>query len=62
MSYRSIRSILTHGLDQSPLATAAATRLPPTHENVRGAAYYADAGPPTDTPAAAPLSLITGDQ
>jgi len=62
MSYRSIRSILTHGLDQSPLAPAAATRLPPTHDNVRGAAYYADAGPPADTRPAAQLSLITGDR
>jgi hypothetical protein len=54
MSYRSMHSILTQGLDQVPIAAvAAATHLPPTHDNVRGAAYYAA---PADQ-----LSLITGD-
>ncbi|HEY2849417.1 MAG TPA: IS21 family transposase [Gemmatimonadaceae bacterium] len=56
MSYRSILSILKQGLDQAPLVDAAATRLPPTHDNVRGAAYYASA-PAAD----AQLTLITGD-
>lgn len=54
MSYRSMHSILKQGLDQVPIAAvAAATHLPPTHDNVRGAAYYAA---PADH-----LSLITGD-
>jgi transposase len=57
MSYRSILSILKQGLDQAPLGDAAATRLPTTHDNVRGAAYYAPAPAPTD----AQLTLITGD-
>lgn len=43
-SYRSLQSILTRGLDQRPLdADDAITHLPATHDNVRGAAYYADA-------------------
>jgi hypothetical protein len=58
MSYRSIRSILVQGLDHAPPESSAAeTRLPTTHHNVRGPAYYAD------TPAAAPqLSLLSGDR
>ncbi|MGH9661937.1 MAG: IS21 family transposase [Bryobacteraceae bacterium] len=58
MSYRSILSILKQGLDQAPLAPAATTHLPPTHTNVRGAAYYA-AG---DAPIEHQLVLITGDR
>lgn len=58
MSYRSILSMLKHGLDQSPAEPVAAeTRLPPMHHNVRGAAYYADA----DTTVTSQLSLISGD-
>ena len=66
MSYRSINSILKHGLDQTPPDHAVATHLPTTHENVRGAAYYADVdahaamdahAPPRESPH---LSLITG--
>lgn len=58
MTYRSIHSILTQGLDQAPPELMAAeTRLPATHGNVRGATYYAD--PPT---AVHPqLFLMTGD-
>ena len=57
MTYRSIHSMLKHGLDRSPPdAVAVATRLPPTHHNVRGAAYYADADPEPQ------LSLIPGDR
>jgi len=43
VSYRSIRSILEHGLDRVPLAPAeeqATLELPQAHENVRGADYY----------------------
>ncbi len=63
MTYRSIHSMLQRGLDQAPLEPLAVeTRLPATHENVRGPAYYADAhidAPITD--ATAPqLSLIPG--
>lgn len=54
MTYRSLHSILKHGLDQAPLdAPDAATHLPATHDNVRGAAYYADAA----TGAALPLFI-----
>ena len=46
MTYRSLRSILTRGLDQQLLdIDAATTHLPTMHDNVRGAAYYADAAP-----------------
>ena len=56
MTYRSIHSILKQGLDQAPPEPVAAeTRLPTTHHNVRGAAYYAD----TDTDPQ--FSLLTGD-
>ena len=51
MTYRSLHSILKLGLDQSsPDAVDATTHLPATHDNVRGAAYYADA----------PLTLLLG--
>lgn len=43
MTYRSLRSILQLGLDQAPPdAGEAITLLPAMHDNVRGAAYYAD--------------------
>jgi transposase len=38
-SYRSVKSILEHGLDRLPLEEAAELTLP-LHENVRGADYY----------------------
>ena len=42
MTYRSLHSILKLGLDQSPPETMeATTNLPATHDNVRGAAYFA---------------------
>ncbi len=48
MTYRSLHSILKLGLDQSsPDAVEATTHLPATHDNVRGAAYYAEATPLT---------------
>lgn len=61
MSYRSIRSILVQGLDHAPPeSVAAATRLPATHHNVRGPAYYRDAAP--DPSATSQLSLLSGDR
>jgi transposase len=40
-SYRSVESILKHGLDQQPLPTPPSPPAPPVvHENVRGADYY----------------------
>ena len=68
MSYRSILSMLKRGLDHAPLAPAAATHLPPTHDNIRGAAYYgaadaaaADAAAADASATTQQLSLITGD-
>jgi transposase len=40
VSYRSVKSILEHGLDRLPLEDAAELHLPERHENVRGADYY----------------------
>lgn len=39
-SYRSLASMLQHGLDQRPLDTTDASNLPSDHDNVRGAGYY----------------------
>ena len=39
LSYRSVESILRHGLDAQPLPSAP-TRRHPHHPNLRGAAYY----------------------
>jgi transposase len=39
-SYRSVKSILEHGLDQVPLEEQAQLDLPAEHENVRGRSYY----------------------
>jgi transposase len=39
-SYRSVKSILEHGLDRVPLEDAVELHLPARHENVRGADYY----------------------
>lgn len=39
-SYKSIASILKHGLDQRPIATETETLLPVEHPNIRGARYY----------------------
>lgn len=41
-SYRSVKSILKNGLDRLPVEEQGALALPQEHENVRGAAYYAD--------------------
>lgn len=59
ITYRSIHSMLKRGLDQAPPEPVAVeTRLPATHENVRGPAYYADL--PIDDATASPLALIPG--
>lgn len=40
-SFRSVHSILRHGLDRRPLPGEDATgSLPTAHENIRGADYY----------------------
>jgi len=39
-SYKSIESILKHGLDSEPLPEPAQTNLPLSHDNVRGPKYY----------------------
>jgi transposase len=38
--YHSVRSILSQGLDQQPLAGAEEPATLPSHANVRGARYY----------------------
>lgn len=38
--YKSIESILKHGLDQQPITAVEDTLLPQQHENVRGSDYY----------------------
>jgi transposase len=38
-SYKSVASILQHGLDQQPLRTGI-TRAHPAHSNIRGPNYY----------------------
>ena len=39
-SYKSIESILRHGLDRQPLAEQTEAALPEDHDNIRGPAYY----------------------
>jgi transposase len=38
--YKSIESILKHGLDSKPVEVAEESMLPQQHENVRGSGYY----------------------
>jgi transposase len=40
LSYRSVKSILQSGLDQTPLEEQTTLPLPQDHEHVRGSAYY----------------------
>ena len=40
-TYYSVKSILEHALDQTPLRVAVVPH-PPEHENLRGGTYYAD--------------------
>jgi transposase len=57
MTYRSLHSILTLGLDKAPPdAIEPTTHLPATHDHVRGARYYAEAATSADT-TALPLFL-----
>lgn len=44
ISYRSVKSILEHGLDRTPVETPPTAPATPGHENVRGADYYASEG------------------
>ena len=39
-SYKSIESILRHGLDRQPLAEQTEAELPEDHDNIRGPSYY----------------------
>ena len=39
-SYKSIESILRHGLDRQPLAEQTEAALPDDHDNIRGPSYY----------------------
>ena len=39
-SYKSIESILRHGLDRQPLAEQTESELPADHDNIRGSTYY----------------------
>lgn len=41
VSYTSVKSILAENLDRLPMPEPAATPLPPEHDNLRGAEYYA---------------------
>jgi len=38
--YKSIESILKHGLDSKPVVVEEESALPQQHENVRGSEYY----------------------
>jgi transposase len=40
LSYRSVESILRHGLDAHPMAESGRVRVHPRHANLRGAHYY----------------------
>ena len=52
ISYRSVKSILVAGLDQLPREEPPSLRLPASHDNVRGPAYYLALAPelPFDLP------------
>ena len=54
ISYQSVKQILKNNLDAAALPDPADERPPLTHENIRGAAYYASIGnvtPATDSTA-----------
>ena len=44
ISYSSVKSILTEGLDRLALPDTQPAPPPPTHENLRGAAYWSEEG------------------
>ena len=46
--YRTVEHILTHHQDRLPLGDVGPARPPLTHENLRGAAYYAEQEPHAD--------------
>jgi hypothetical protein len=41
-SYKSIESMLKHGLDRTPVVAQAPAPLPAGHGNIRGPQYYQD--------------------
>lgn len=41
-SYKSIESMLQHGLDRTPVVAQAPAPLPAGHDNIRGPQYYQD--------------------
>jgi hypothetical protein len=43
LSYQSVKSILSTGLDRTPVEEQTALALPQNHEHVRGGEYYAAA-------------------
>jgi transposase len=43
-NYKSLESILRHSLDQTPLSAPTPAHSGPTHDNVRGAAYFEQGG------------------
>ena len=49
LSYKSVKSILDHGLDRQPLAAAVDGAAPIQHGNLRGAAYYRGGDPDKET-------------
>ncbi|MGH9121346.1 MAG: hypothetical protein ACRDYC_05285 [Acidimicrobiales bacterium] len=44
ISYSSVKSILAEGLDRLPLPGTGVAPVPPDHDNLRGADYYATEG------------------
>ena len=44
ISYSSVKSILAEGLDRLPLPRTQLVPVPPSHDNLRGAGYYAEEG------------------
>ena len=67
VSYSSVKSILAENLDRVPLNATEALPAPPTHENLRGARYWAEAdtdeatdADEPDTEAAAAGELMAG--
>ena len=44
ISYSSVKSILAEGLDRLPLPGTQVVPVPPAHDNLRGAGYYAEEG------------------
>lgn len=51
LSYKSVESILAHGLENQPLPEVAASASPIAHANLRGPRYYQDPNPTKGEPA-----------